>query len=193
MSQSGGAVRFSVIRLDHPHVIGMTFSLKAAGAELVSVLPQKGPIADGFLKLFPDAPRANSASEILEDPSIQLIANGGIPNERAPRGLEVMRAGKDFLVDKLGFLRALAVELGLPVRHDVAGRIDVDFQPRGNRGAKWDDFFGARNLARIERICAEGMGSLGYRRHPDSGPAAMPKLGVTRPKSENAAPRGTRR
>ncbi|MGI9431336.1 MAG: Gfo/Idh/MocA family protein [Myxococcota bacterium] len=103
MSDTNDAVRFSVIGLDHPHVVGMAFSLKAAGAELVSVLPQKGPIGDGFLKLFPDTPRASSAAEILEDPTIQLIANAGIPNERAPFGLEVMRAGKDFLVDKPGF------------------------------------------------------------------------------------------
>ena len=122
MSRNGDAVRFAVIGLDHAHVIGMTFSLKAAGAELVSVLPQKGPIGDGFLKLFPDTPHANSAAEILEDPTIQLIANGGIPNERAPFGVQVMRAGKDFLVDKPGFTTLDQLEEVRRVQHET-GRI----------------------------------------------------------------------
>jgi predicted dehydrogenase len=102
MGSNRDPVRFAVVGLDHPHVIGMAFSLKAAGAELAAVVPQAGPIADGFLKLFPDVPHVEAAREILDDPSIHLVANAGIPNERAPFGLEVMRAGKDYLVDKPG-------------------------------------------------------------------------------------------
>ena len=99
----GDPIRFAVIGLDHPHIIGMAFALKAAGAEFVAVVPQPGPVADGFLKLFPDAPHVANAAEILDDPSIHLVASAGIPNERARLGLEVMRAGKDYLVDKPGF------------------------------------------------------------------------------------------
>jgi predicted dehydrogenase len=38
----------------------------------------------------------------LEDNSIQLIMSSGIPVERAPLGIEVMKHGKDYLVDKPG-------------------------------------------------------------------------------------------
>ena len=96
-------VRFAAIGLDHPHGIGMAFSLRGAGAEFAAVVPGEGPVADGFLKLFPDVPRVADASEILGDPSIQLVSCAGIPDERAPLGLEAMRAGKDFLTDKPGF------------------------------------------------------------------------------------------
>src|SRR5262249_3679018 len=43
-----------------------------------------------------------SEREILEDPSLKLIVSASIPNERAPLGIEVMRHGKDFMVDKPG-------------------------------------------------------------------------------------------
>jgi predicted dehydrogenase len=39
---------------------------------------------------------------ILEDASIQLVVSSIVPNERAPLGIRVMRAGKDFMSDKPG-------------------------------------------------------------------------------------------
>ncbi len=69
---------------------------------------------------------------------------------------------EDFMADKLGELGRLAADLELPVIEDVRDALDRDFQPRGQRGADWRDFFGAENLARIEKICAEEMDSLGY-------------------------------
>jgi predicted dehydrogenase len=115
-------VRFGVIGLDHPHVIGMALSLKAAGAELAAVLPQRGALADGFLKLFPDAPRVGGADEILGDPSIELVASAGIPDERAPLGIRVMRAGKDYLVDKPGFTTLEQLDEARAVQRET-GRI----------------------------------------------------------------------
>jgi len=99
----GERVRFGVIGLDHPHVFGMTASLCAAGAELAAAVPQAGGLSDGYFKLFPDAPRVETREAVLGDDSIQLVVAAGVPDERAPLGLEAMRAGKDFLVDKPGF------------------------------------------------------------------------------------------
>jgi predicted dehydrogenase len=45
---------------------------------------------------------ARSEAEILQDKSIQLIASAGIPDQRAPLGVRVMQAGKDYLADKPG-------------------------------------------------------------------------------------------
>ena len=41
---------------------------------------------------------------MLEDYSIQLILSSGIPDERAPLSVEVMKHGKDYLVDKPGII-----------------------------------------------------------------------------------------
>lgn len=71
---------------------------------------------------------------------------------------------EDFLADKLGELRRLADALGLPVVVDVSGELDRAFQPAGDRDVAWEAFFGADNLATIERVCGEVMDDLGYPR-----------------------------
>src|SRR4029078_9102546 len=53
-----------------------------------------------FRKKFGDVKLARSEAEILEDKSIQLVARAPLPDLRAPLGIRVMRAGKDFLSDK---------------------------------------------------------------------------------------------
>src|SRR5204863_9371216 len=72
------------------------------GGRFVSFFAPEADLADALARRFPAAARARSAREILEDPSIQLVVSASIPNERAPLGLEVMRHGKDFMVDKPG-------------------------------------------------------------------------------------------
>ena len=58
----------------------------------------------GFTKRYPDVRIARSEQEILEDNSVQLVASASIPVERAPLGIRVMKAGKDFMADKPGIL-----------------------------------------------------------------------------------------
>ncbi|MDJ0706022.1 MAG: sulfotransferase [Leptolyngbyaceae cyanobacterium MO_188.B28] len=67
-----------------------------------------------------------------------------------------------FLKDKLGELTRLADKLGLNPVNDITHRLDVQFQRRGDRDVKWQDFFGNQNLAQIEHICAARMRRLGY-------------------------------
>jgi predicted dehydrogenase len=47
---------------------------------------------------------AKSEEEIIEDNSIQLVASAGIPVDRAPLGIRVMKSGKDYVTDKPGIL-----------------------------------------------------------------------------------------
>ena len=80
--------------------MGMTAAVIRGGGELVSFysnLPQA--IAD-FQKMYPNARLASSEEEILDDPSLQLIAGAPIPRLRAPLGIRAMKQGKDFLSDK---------------------------------------------------------------------------------------------
>lgn len=55
-----------------------------------------------FTKRYPEAKLAKSEKEILEDKSIQLVVSACIPDVRAPLGIQVMKHGKDFMVDKPG-------------------------------------------------------------------------------------------
>jgi predicted dehydrogenase len=61
-------------------------------------------LLSGFTKRFPNVKVAKSETEIIDDNSIQLVASAGIPVERAPLGIRVMKAGKDYMADKPGIL-----------------------------------------------------------------------------------------
>ncbi len=103
-NQNKPRIRFSVIGLNHGHINGQTRTVLRGGGELVSFYAKEPDLASAFAKQFPQARQAGSEKEILEDRSIQLIVSASIPNERAPLGLEVMRHGKDFMVDKPGII-----------------------------------------------------------------------------------------
>jgi predicted dehydrogenase len=95
-------VKFAVIGLDHIHVNHLTDALRRGGGELVSVhSTNPGALAE-FRQRYGDVKVAGSEDEILNDPSIQLVASAAIPDLRAPLGMRVMRQGKDYLSDKPG-------------------------------------------------------------------------------------------
>ena len=95
-------IKFSVIGINHGHIYGMVDSVTRGGGQLVAFYAKEPDLAAAFAKRYPTAKLAANQQEILEDNSIQLILSAGIPVERAPLGVEVMKHGKDYLVDKPG-------------------------------------------------------------------------------------------
>ncbi len=96
-------IRFAAIGLNHGHINGQVQMVLGGGGELVSFYAPEPDLAVGFASRYPQAKRASSEKEILEDRSIQLVASASIPNERAPLGVRVMEHGKDYMADKPGF------------------------------------------------------------------------------------------
>jgi predicted dehydrogenase len=101
-NQDQSRLKFSVIGLNHGHIYTQTRAVIEGGGGLVSFYAKEPDLAAAFSKAFPQAKLARSEREILEDRTIQLVVSASIPNERAPLGIEVMRNGKDFMVDKPG-------------------------------------------------------------------------------------------
>jgi len=95
-------IRFSVININHNHIYGMVDAVTRGGGQLVTFYAKEANLVAEFSKRYPQAKLAESQQEILEDNSIQLIMSSGIPVERAPLGIEVMKHDKDYLVDKPG-------------------------------------------------------------------------------------------
>ncbi len=95
-------IRFSVIGLNHGHIYGLVNTAIKGGGEPVAFYAKEPELAEAFKKRFPAIKQATSEKEILEDNSIQLVVSAAIPNERAALGIQVMKHGKDFLVDKPG-------------------------------------------------------------------------------------------
>jgi len=102
MSQSAAKIRFGVIGLNHYHIYSQTDAVIRGGGELVSFFAKEPDLAGGFAKRYPQAKLAKSEAEIIEEPSLQLVVSAAIPDERAPLGIRVMLAGKDYMADKPG-------------------------------------------------------------------------------------------
>ena len=94
------SIRFSVIGLNHGHIYSQTDAMIRSGGEFVAFYAKESELAEAYGKRYPQAKLARNEKEILEDNSIQLVVSASIPVDRAPLGIEVMRHGKDFMVDK---------------------------------------------------------------------------------------------
>lgn len=97
-------IRFSVIGINHSHINSQVEAVTRGGGEFVSFYAKEPDLTADFAKRFPKAKLARSEKEILEDNSIQLILSSIIPDERAQLGIEVMKHGKDYMVDKPGII-----------------------------------------------------------------------------------------
>ena len=95
-------LKFAAIGLNHGHINGQVDAVTRGGGELTAFFAKEPDLADAFAKRYPAARRARGEREILEDSAIRLVVSAAIPDERAPLGIEVMRHGKDFMVDKPG-------------------------------------------------------------------------------------------
>ncbi|MFD2935579.1 Gfo/Idh/MocA family protein [Spirosoma flavum] len=95
-------IRFAVIGMNHGHIYSQVEAVTRGGGELVSFYAKEADLAAAFAKRYPQVKQAKSETEILDDKSIQLVLSSAIPNERAPIGIRVMRAGKDYMADKPG-------------------------------------------------------------------------------------------
>jgi predicted dehydrogenase len=92
-----------VIGLNHNHIYAQTDLLLRAGAELVAFFAEEAPLAKEYGARYPQARKARSRREVLEDDAIQLVVSAAIPSARGPLGVEAMRHGKDYMSDKPAF------------------------------------------------------------------------------------------
>lgn len=123
-------IRLGVIGINHGHIYGMANQLLDAGAELVAFFAHEDDLAAEFSNKFPQARRARSKAEVLEDGSLALIASAGIPNERAPLGVEVMRHAKDYLSDKPGFTTLQQLDEARSVQRETRRIYSVCYSER---------------------------------------------------------------
>ena len=96
-------LRFGVIGLNHGHIYSQVAADHRRRGR-AGVVPCEGARSGrGLHEAAPSGEaRARASGRSCEDPSIKLVVSASIPNERAPLGIDVMRHGKDFMVDKPG-------------------------------------------------------------------------------------------
>ncbi|WP_420137526.1 Gfo/Idh/MocA family protein [Sphingomonas sp.] len=100
VAQAKYRVPFAVIGLDHAHIYSMTDAVIRGGGILTGFYAADPAQIATFRKRYGDITLARGEDEILQDKRIKLVASASIPDLRAPLGIRVMRAGKDYLSDK---------------------------------------------------------------------------------------------
>jgi predicted dehydrogenase len=98
-----GEFRFAAVGLDHGHIYGMCNGLVEAGGELVSVFDPDAAKVTEFCRTYPGVKPAPSVADILENPTLTMIASASVPCERGLLGLQVLEHGKDYFTDKPPF------------------------------------------------------------------------------------------
>lgn len=105
-----GEFPFAAIGLDHGHIYGMCNGLIEAGGKLVAVYDPDPTKVKGFCETYPGVKSMSSENEILQDPTIKLVASASIPVDRCALGLKVLDSGKHFFADKPAFTKLEQVE-----------------------------------------------------------------------------------
>lgn len=93
-------IDFAAIGMDHAHIYGMCDAVIRGGGTLKLFFSADPAQIETFAKRYPGARLARGEEEILADKTIKLVLSAAIPDLRAPLGIRVMRAGKDYLGDK---------------------------------------------------------------------------------------------
>jgi len=96
-------IKFVALGIEHRHIFGMAQNMLDAGAQFAGWWTQGEPdVVEGFVKRFPDVPRAASKEDLLADQTIDLVIIADIPSKRADLAIAAMEAGKDVMSDKPG-------------------------------------------------------------------------------------------
>ncbi|WP_331714665.1 Gfo/Idh/MocA family protein [Auraticoccus cholistanensis] len=97
-------IRIAAVGLDHAHAFGQIGGLVQQGAELVGLSSDdpEAAVAQEVRRRWPDAPWVDDPTELLHDPTVDLVVTAAVPDRRAPIALEALRAGKDVVADKPG-------------------------------------------------------------------------------------------
>lgn len=69
---------------------------------------------------------------------------------------------EDFLKNKSEAITNLARQMGVEQIYDISEKVNVQYQPRGDRNVDFTEFFGTDNLRRIETICGDRMKYFDY-------------------------------
>jgi predicted dehydrogenase len=139
-------IPFAVTGLNHGHIYDMTNCMLAAGAQPVCFFAPEEHLAAEYASAYPQIHRVETLAEILEDESIQLVLNAGIPVERGSMGVQVMQHAKDYMVDKPSFTTMQQLDQARKVQAETGQIYSICYSER----------FLTRSTAKATELVAAG-------------------------------------
>ncbi len=169
MTATKPSLRFAAIGLNHNHIYGQTVALLDAGAELVAVHAEEDDLAAAYIKRFPQARRVADRREILDDKTIPMVVSATIPDTRAATAIDVMRHGKDVMVDKPGVITLAQLDEVRRVQAETGRIFSVCFSERFENRAteKASQLVAAGAIGRVVQTVGLGPHALRNNPRPD--------------------------
>ena len=97
------SLNLAVLGIDHGHIFDMLDEMIKEGCNCNHFWTEGSPLTlKEFNKKYPNIKRIENKSEILKDDKIDMILISSIPKDRAALSIEVLKSGKDVMVDKPG-------------------------------------------------------------------------------------------
>lgn len=164
------SIRFAALGLDHRHIYGMSQGMIDAGCDFAGFWTDGNPQPTaGFVKRFPNVPRAADVDTILNDKSIALVLIAAPPAERARLSLAAMQHGKDVMLDKPGCLTLDELSL-IEATIAETGRIwSVNFSERFEVPAATlaDRLLDEGRIGKLVHVLSQGPHRLNAQMRPD--------------------------
>jgi predicted dehydrogenase len=162
-------LRIAAIGLNHSHIYGQTRAMLDSGAELVCFHAGEDDLAAEYGRVFAQARRVQDKRAILEDRSIALVVSATIPDARAATAIEVMRHGKDVMVDKPGVISLDELAAVRQVQRETGRIFSVSFSERFENRAteKASQLVTAGAVGRVVQTVGLGPHSLRNNPRPD--------------------------
>ncbi len=128
---------FAATFFNHGHIYGQTNGLAEAGGVCKWAWDPDPQRLDEFLGKNPQARRAESFRQILDDPEIRLVTAAAVPSDRCGIGLEVLRAGKDYFTDKSPFTTLDQLAQARTEVSETGRKYMCDYSERLHNEAAW--------------------------------------------------------
>lgn len=162
-------LKFAAIGLNHSHIYGQTKAMLDAGAELVAVHAQEDDLAAAYTTTYPQARRVADKRAILDDASIKLIVSSITPDIRAATAIEIMRSGKDVMVDKPGVITLQQLDEVRRVQAETGRIFSVCYSERFENRAteKASQLVAAGAIGRVVQTVGLGPHALNNNPRPD--------------------------
>jgi predicted dehydrogenase len=97
------SLTLSILGIDHGHIFDMLDEMIKEGCKCNHFWTEGSPLTlKEFKKKYPNIKRVENKTEILNDDTVDMILISSIPKDRANLSIEVLKAGKDVMVDKPG-------------------------------------------------------------------------------------------
>ena len=96
-------LNLGVIGIDHGHIFDMLDEMLKEGCKCDYFWTEGNPLTlKEFKSKYPNIKRIENKDDILKDLNIDMILISSIPKDRANLSIEVLKSGKDVMVDKPG-------------------------------------------------------------------------------------------